>query len=90
MTNVSDDKPTTISINDLEESSDEQAIDQASPALHDSASASGHAADLETDDDVDILGQTSGLTYDEQEPLGIDSKISYSTKSEPPSEDTPY
>lgn len=60
-----------------------------SPANSDSSSASGHAPDLEVDDDVDELGAESGLTYREDEELGIDHKVSVNTRPEPPSEDTP-
>lgn len=59
------------------------------PAVHDSGAASGHAPDLEVDDDVDELGEEVGINYDETEELGIDHKVPLSTETIPPEEDRP-
>lgn len=77
----------TISLNDADE--DKSDTRDISPAMHDSSSASGHAPDLEVDDDVDELGEESGISYNSEEELGIDHKVSVTTQSQPPEEDQP-
>lgn len=68
---------------------DEQSSSDLPPAQSDMTSASGHAPDLEADDDVDDLGEEAGLSYAPDEELGIDHKVQINTTSEPPSPDTP-
>lgn len=88
MTDNSGNNITLDDVSDAEESDSDRVTD-ISPAQHDSASASGHAADLEVDDDVDELGEEAGISYDSNEELGIDHKLHLNTQPEPPTEDEP-
>lgn len=74
----------------LDEVEESPVTPPASPAQDDMEGPSGHSPDLEVDDDVDFMGEASGLTYEENEPLGIDQKVPVQTPAEPPAADTPY
>lgn len=78
-----------VSLEQLDENEHKDDLLQT-PALHDQNAASGHQPDLESDDDIDEMGEDLGVTYDENEELSIDSKVPVITESEPPTEDTPY
>lgn len=77
-----------VSLDELDPT--DHSNDNRSPADADAASASGHAPDLESDDDVDFLGDEAGVIYSDDEELGIDQKVQVTTTPEPPTEDTPY
>jgi hypothetical protein len=84
--NVKDILDDQISLDQLDET-DHSDTHVQTPAMQDESSASGHTPDLESDDDIDEMG---AVVYGEKEELGIDSKVTVVTESEPPVEDTPY
>ena len=57
----------------LNSSSDDN---QEQPVLGDEGAASGHAPDVESDDDVDRMGEAVGIVYQSDEELNIAKKVS--------------
>ncbi len=59
------------------------------PEKQDEEAFSGEMAALESDDDVDEVGEVYGVEYKDMEELNVARKVAVETEPEPPTEDKP-
>lgn len=72
----------------MNQTNDDQDLNQ-SPAVSDSQSQAGHNPDLESDDDIDQVGEEFGVEYQDDEELDISRKVHLNTTSQPPKDEDP-